>query len=254
MTLNRQQISHWIFAGMFFLLSLVLVGFHIFLSWFELADLERQLETEKLALESLKVQQSGILQPEIRELFERYSDGVSAVDILFAARDEVFTGQLSEDDYQPVMLLDYPEFFQLLQKLLGKRSVLSNLSIDVTGRISFLVQTSSYTNAARQMAVFRDGLEQERQRSVLAEEEEIPTEEGAVMPVLLTDLQISSVARNPITGKAEDVPEVLSQSDSSYDFIVQARINPEYYFFRREQELAAEELQADPADETDSSS
>lgn len=233
---GRKHQTLWVFGSIFLSLSLVLLGFNSYLRFFSLAQIRENIDQEKKAIEKLQGEQEAYLKNELRELFSKYSDGVSAVTSVLAARDEVFSGELDDDTAEPVMILDYPDFFAKLQKLLGKKTVLSNLNIERAGQISFLVQTSSYLSAAQQITALRLGLAPEQQRRALAQ-----AEEDEEMPELLVDVVVTSVGKNDITGAGEDIPEVLRSGAATFNFIVQAQINPEYYFYLAEQAAAAAE-------------
>ncbi|MDZ4216877.1 MAG: hypothetical protein U1C97_00990, partial [Candidatus Gracilibacteria bacterium] len=141
---SRQQTSQWVLGGIIFFLGLLLLGFHLWLSFFVMAELNQQVQAEDLALQSLKTQQNGFLQPEIRNLFAQYSDGISAVESVFAAREEVFTGEMTEKKFEPVTILDVLDFFKNLQDHLGQQTIMEELSLDPSGRLSLLVRTTSY--------------------------------------------------------------------------------------------------------------
>jgi hypothetical protein len=233
---SRKHQTLWVFGSIFLTLSLVLLGFNSYLRFFSLAQVREEIDQEKKAIQKLQEEQEGYLKNELRDLFSKYSDGVSAVASVLAARDAVFSGELDDDTADPVMLLDYPDFLEKLQKLLGRKTVVSNLNIDRSGQVSFLVQTNSYLSAAQQITALRLGLAPERQRRALAQEE--VSEE---MPELLIDVEVSSVGKNDITGAGEDVPVVLRDESATFNFVVQMRINPEYYFYLQEQRELAEE-------------
>ena len=206
--------TEWLFASICLFLAFLLIGFFGYLRFFSIASLDRHLQAEKKAMESAKAETVKILTPELRGLFEEYSDGLSSLQALFSAREDVFTGSLDPERFEPVMLLDFPAFFLELQKLLGKKTMLSNLTIDPIGRVSFLITTTSYFQAARQMEAL---------------------EKRFASTPLLTDFEISSVGRKAITGKALELPEFLRQESSLTQFLVEAKINPEYYFALREE-------------------
>lgn len=206
---SRQQFSEWIFGAIFLGCALLLLGFHIWIRFFVFSDIQTKVQIEKTALESLKAEQGKLLTPELRDLFTQYSDGISALESVFAARDEVFTGSMDEDRYEPVVLLDYPFVFKELKKHLGKGTVLSSLTIDAFGKISFLASTLSFGDAARQIAALQFGFSQN--------------------PRLFTNVSVSSISRQQITGKQEDIPLVFRGMEATFNFIVQARINPEFF-------------------------
>ena len=235
---DRTSRNEWIFAGLFIGFSIILLGFYAWLRFFPIATLAQQIEEEKRALTKLQEEQNRFLEKDLRDLFTRYSDGIAATEVVLAARDEVFTGAIDDDTAEPVVILDYPDFFKLFRALLGKQSVISNLTVSKAGQLSFLVQTGSYAMAGQQMAALKFGLSPSRQQEVLAAE--VGSDEPQVIPVLLRNIDITSVARREITGQAEDVPAVLRNGEAVYSFIVQAEINPEYYFFVKEKEEDSE--------------
>jgi hypothetical protein len=259
---SRQISTYWAFGGIFLFLAFLLIGFHLWIRFFVLSEQQNQITLEKTSVESLKVQQTGILKPELKELFQQYSDGIGAIETVFAARDEVFTGQMDEEDFQPVVILDYPRFFELLQKLLGNKSYANNFNISATGQLSFLVQTTSYLNAGRQMAALQFGLSEEVQQKKLASKENEDEDDSAdaedeekvleedLPPPLLIGVQINSVTRNEVTGEQKDIPDLLKDSEATYDFIVVAQINPEYYVYELEQRQIAEETKEEEEEET----
>lgn len=200
--------SEWVFGSICIFLAFLLLGFFGYLRFFALASLDRQIQTEKRALESAKAETAKSLTPELRGLFEEYSNGISSLQALFAAREDVFTGSLDPERYEPVVFLDYLAFFAELQKLLGKKTLLSNLTIDPIGRVSFLITTTNYFQAAKQMEALQQGFSD---------------------PPLLIAFEISSVARKVLTGKAEEFPQFLRQESSVTQFLVEAKINPQYY-------------------------
>lgn len=235
---SPKQTTEFLFGGIFFFLTLLFVGFYLWLSLIHVSGLEQRLEIEKKAIEAIKTEQSTLLNPSLRGVFEQYSLGVNAVSAVLRAREEVFTGQMEEEDYNPVVMLDYLDFFELFKKLLYKKAVISNLSLDAIGRVSFLVQTTSYSEAASQMAAFRYGLSEGQQKKILAEDEE----EAAVIPPLFKEVEISNIGRRLLTGQLDEIPVILQGSDSSFDFIVQMKMNPEYFAYQLER--AREEAEA----------
>ena len=213
--MTSQQQKSVILSSVYLFLALLLIGFFLYLKFIVLARLEASVLQEKSQVESIKVDQGKMLSVELRETFERYSQGISGVESIRIAREEVFTGLLEEEKYEPVMLLPYLSFFQDFQKLLKKTSVISALSIDPVGKISFVVSTTSYTQAATQMAALRDGFK--------------PTKKESQRPALFQKLLISSISKKDLLGKADEIPEVLREQSSVYTFLVQGFINPEYY-------------------------
>lgn len=198
-----------LFGSLFLVLSLLLLGFNGWLRFFSLAGIVDEIQLEKRTVKKLQEEQENYLKGGLRDLFSKYSDGVLAVSSVLAARDAVFSGELDSDSSEPVMILDYVEFFESLQKLLGKETVVSNLNINKAGQISFLAQTTSYLSAARQITALR-------------------------IPELLINVQVSGVGKNDITGSGEELPLTLQENSATYDFIVQAMINPEYFFNKKE--------------------
>lgn len=242
---DRQNTTNWTYGSIFLVVALLLIGFNMWLRFSVVPEAEAQKKTEELAVQSLRTQQNALLKPEVRDLFEKYSLAMEAVDIIFSAREEVFTGALDPDDYEPVMLLDYPDFFERFQKLLAKKAVIGNLTIDAYGRISFLVQTTSFHNAAQQLKAFRFGLSEQQQRRTSREELE---EEGfdideEDIPVIFRDVVVSAVTRNLLKGEVEDIPEVLRNGDSTYDFVIQMQLNPDYYSYLLDLKYEAEEIE-----------
>jgi len=232
----RKNQTWWVFGSIFLSLSLVLIGFNSYLRFFSLAEIREGIDQEKKTIQKLQEEQENYLKNELRDLFSKYSDGVSALTSVLAARDAVFSGELDDDNSEPVMILDYLDFFEKLKKLLGKKMVVSNLSISRSGQLSFLVQTTSYLSAAQQITALRMGLAPEQQRRALAS-----TEVAEKMPELLVEVDVSSVGMSQITGTGEELPEVLRSSAATFTFVVQAQINPEYYFFLQEQQELEEE-------------
>jgi len=204
---------HWRDGSIFLIISFILLSFNIWIRWGEIAPLSSMIQKEKNAMANIVKKEEMLLDADLRKLFEEYSAGILSVEAIFSARDEVFSGSWDEKTYEPLLLLDYIDFFEKLKKLLSKHSVISNLSIDSTGKISFLIQSTSYLNAARQIAGLRLGFSE---------------------PHILADVVISSVSKNEIIGEAHELPEVLRKNDSIYEFIVQAKINPEYYSWMQE--------------------
>lgn len=213
--MTAQQQKSVMLSSVYLLLAFFLIGFFLYLKFVVVARLELSLSQEKKQVENIKADQGKMLSPELREAFERYSQGISGIESIAAAREEVFTGSLDEEKYEPLMLLPYVSFFQDFQKLLKKTSVISALSIDNVGKISFVVSTTSYSEAAAQLAALRDGFQ--------------PSKKDLERPPLLKNLLISSISKKDIVGKADEIPEVLRQQSSVYSFLVQGFINPEYY-------------------------
>lgn len=238
---SRQRTTYFVFSGLFFLVILAFLVFDFWIRWFHLPDLQQKISVEEVAVQGLKTQQMGILKPEIRDLFQRYSDGITAVEGVMIARDEVFTGEWDEEDFQPLMLLDYLDFFERLRLMLGNKSFFNNLTISETGQVSFLIQTTSYLNAARQIDALRRGFSEENQRSIDDTEVTSDPLDAEEKPLLFTNFSVTSVGKNEITGDAEDLPVLLRRTDASYDFVVQAQINPDYYLFLYDQQLATQE-------------
>lgn len=232
----RKNQTWWVFGSIFLSLSLVLVGFNCYLRFFSLAEIREGNDQEKRTIKKLQEEQENYLKNELRDLFSKYSDGISALTSVLAARDAVFSGELDDDNEEPVMILDYLDFFEKLKKLLGKNVVVSNLSISRSGQLSFLVQTTSYLSAAQQITALRMGLAPEQQRRALAQVEVVEE-----IPELLTEVDVSSVGMNQIAGTGEELPEVLRNAAATFTFVVQAQINPEYYFFLQEQQELEEE-------------
>lgn len=233
---GRKHQTLWVFGSIFLGMSLLLLGFNSYLRFFSLAQIRESIDQEKKAIEKLLGEQEAYLKNELRDLFSKYSDGIGAVSSVLAARDEVFSGELEDDTAEPVMILDYADFLEKLKKVLGRKTVLSNLNIERSGQLSFLVQTTSYLSAAQQITALRLGLAPEQQRRALAQ-----VDISEDMPELLVDVEVSSVGKNDLTGAAEELPEVLRSGASTFNFIVQAQINPEYYFFLAEQAAQAAE-------------
>ncbi len=178
-----------IMAVIFFILSGLLFGLNVWLRFFSLPLLDRDTHLQQAAFDAIRAEETAMLKPELKNLLEQYSEGVSAVDSVFHARDEVFTGALEEDQYQPVALLPLVEFFSQLRALLLKSTIISNLSLDHSGKIAFSVRTPSYEEAGKQMEAFH--------------------------APLLTQVEISSVSEQQIT--------------NTFDFVLQARVNPMYW-------------------------
>lgn len=241
----RQQRTEWFYGMVFFLLALLLLGFYAWLKYFDLASLSNKLDTERGAIAELKTQQNDLLDADLRLMLEQYSEQVKAVESVLVARDEVFTGSLSDDQFEPVVLLDIVQFIALLTDLLSRKVILSHFSLGPTGELSFLVQTTSFREAARQMEVLRMGFSGSRQKQVVMKE----VQEGDVgesafgeeLPPLIINVVISSVVRSPLSGSLEEIPEVLRSGDSSYDFIVRMQINPQYFFALHEEQKESDE-------------
>lgn len=240
--MDRQNTTNWTYGGIFLFVAILLIGFNMWLRFSVVPEAEAQKKTEEMAVQGLRTQQNALLKPEVRDLFEKYSLAMEAVDIVFSAREEVFTGALEADDFEPVMLLDYPDFFEHFQKLLAKKAVIGNLTIDAYGRVSFLVQTTSFHNAAQQLKAFRFGLSEAQQRRTSREELEddgFEVDEDQI-PVIFADVVVSAVTRNLLKGDAEDIPDVLKNGDSTYDFVVQMQLNPEYFSYLLDLKFEAE--------------
>ncbi|MDF2379301.1 MAG: hypothetical protein P1V18_03720 [Candidatus Gracilibacteria bacterium] len=248
MSLNsRQRTTYFVFSGIFLVFFLSFFIFDTWLRWFHVPELAQRINIEELAVQSVKTQQTGVLKPELRDLFQRYSDGISAVDSLYLARDQVFSGEWDEEDFQPVMLLDYPDFLEKLRLLLGNKTFFNSLTVSSTGQVSFLIQTTSYLNAARQIDALRRGLSEENQRDVVDTEDTEDFEDAEEKPLLLTGFSVTSVGRNEISGEADDQPNILKRSDASYDFVVQAQINPAYYLYQYDLQLEAQDAAVEAA-------
>jgi len=262
---ERKYQGNWIYGGIFLFLAVLLLGFNYFVRVHQMKATAIDLEKNEQTLQRIQRDQTFILQDGFQDLAWRYSDGMAAVQSIFEARKEVFSGELDDDSIVPVVLLDMPDFFERLQDLLFKRSVLSNMTIGRKGDLAFLVQTTSYTDAGKQIATLRFGLEpfieskkktssnkNEDEESEEGEEEDVEAEEEDEVPRLLIDFDISSVSRNNNAG-GDDVPEVLRGEPFVYSFIVQAQINPEYYIYLLEEEERLAELAAEEAVEDDDS-
>lgn len=219
---DRQNQELWIFGGVFLFLSLCLFGFHGWMKFFALQELKLSIAAEHKIVQELKGKQETFLKNELRDLFSRYSEGVSAVSSIMAARDDVFSGAVNDDTAEPVVILDVPDFLLQLQRLLGKQMVLSNLEISRTGQVSFLIETMSYLSSAKQISALRLGLASERKKKSSADGDELA-------PPLFIDMEVTSVGKNDVTGTASDIPEIFRQLPATYRFIVQAKLNPEYY-------------------------
>jgi len=214
MSIEQRQRRHYlIFSGIFLLLFITLIGFNSYLRFGPVAEWSGKYSTDQLHLESLKKQQAMLMADGLKDLADRYSAGMGALESVFAARDAVFSGELDNVSLKPVVFLNSTDFFQSLQKLLRKNAVLSNLTIGNGGEIAFVMKTSSYQEAGRQIAALRFGISQKATAS---------------LPPLLTDFNISSVSMTVNAGD-ENIPEVLRNEPFIASFAVQAKVNPEYF-------------------------
>lgn len=209
---QRKRRHYLIFSGIFLLLTSVLVGFNCYLRFGPVAEWSEKVILDQQHLDDLKKQQNTLLQDGLKDLADRYFSGMGAVQSVFAARDAVFSGELDNVSLKPVVFLNSPDFFLSLQKLLRKNAVLSNLTIGNGGEIAFVMKTSSYQEAGRQIAALRFG--------VIGSKDE--------MPPLLTDFNISSVSMTVNAGD-ENIPEVLRSEPFIASFAVQANVNPDYF-------------------------
>lgn len=190
-----------IFTILFVLMSLPLLAFNARLRWVNIAELNEKLMAEEVLVEMLRDERESILNPDIKEAVLKLREGVYFADVLLSARDEVFSG--TEDER--LVILDFLKFFEKFKELLAKKTVVSNLSVDPSGGVSFLLQTTSYYQAAKQMEVLKYGFGED--------------------PALFVGLQINSVGRRELVGMAEEFPQVLRDEPAVYSFIVQARLN-----------------------------
>lgn len=214
---SRQSGSEWAFGVVFLLLALLLLGFNGWLRFFVLEQVNGKVAVQQHELDSAKAEQAKILSPQLRGLFERYSKGIGALQSVFQARDDIFSGSLDEKQYEPIVLLDYLATLDLIKKHLSKTVVMGGLSIDPVGKISFVIQAPSYQQAAVQMAALEFSFSGK------------DTGKKSDRPVFLSDFSVSSISRNPFTGKPEEIPLILRGLPASYNFIVQAKLNPEYF-------------------------
>jgi|CXWL01.1.fsa_nt_gi hypothetical protein len=217
---QRQRRSHLVFSGIFLSLSLALIGLNSFLRFGPVAEWSGKYTLDQQRLDALKKQQVGLMEDGLKDLADRYSAGMGAVQSVFAARDAVFSGELENLSLKPVVFLNSPDFFLSLQKLLRKSAVLSNLTIGNGGEIAFVMKTSSYQEAGRQIAALRFGI---------AAEKPSLKNPSLVIPPLLIDFNISSVAMT-VNAADENIPEILRAEPFIASFAVQARVNPEYFF------------------------
>lgn len=225
-------------------LAVLLLGLNYFVRAHQMSGTEAELITAKSNLDRVKRDQTFILQDGLQDLAFRYSDGMSAVQTVFEAREEIFTGELENDSLLPVVMLYLPDFFKTFQALLHKKAVVANLTIGQGGEIAFLVQTVSYAEAGKQIAVLRFGLEEftEENKKVKSEkvkeeenEEEEDEEEEEEIPPMLVAFDISNVSRQLNVG-GEETPEIFRGEPFVYSFVIQAKINAEYFFYLQELE------------------
>lgn len=188
----------------------LLFGFHLYLRMAVLPSLSVIVAQKTSAVKVLEQEKEQSVSVGQRAELEQYAKGSEALQTLLLAREEVFSEIAEDSAVSPFIILDFLSFFEDFKALLGKKTVLSHLSISPSGTISFLLQTKSYRLAAQQMVALRSGFSKD-------------------LPPLLKDIDISSVGRAPLIGKGEDVPEVLRDSDAVTSFAVEAKINPEYY-------------------------
>jgi len=218
-SLASQHRRDWIYGGVYLLLSLVLMGLYCWLRFGELAQLEVDIDREQLAVQNLKAEQQQYFDDGLGDQLSQYSDHIQAIESLLFARDEVFTGLMSEDRFEPVVMLDLVAFFEHLQELLSEQVLVNGFSLSPTGRVNFLVRSTSYAEAARQMDALRFGLTEEEQQ-----------------PQLFMEVVISGITRTPLSHSAEDLPDLLQGKEASFDFSVQMDVNPDYFAVLREQE------------------
>jgi hypothetical protein len=208
----RQQRTNLIFAIIFLVFSALLMGINLFLRFGPVAEWSDKLTTEQSQIDDAKKKQTVLMQDGLKDLADRYSAGMGAVQSIFAARDAVFSGPLDNDALKPVMMLNSPQFFDYFQKLLSKKAVMSNLTIGNGGDVDFVVKTGSYLEAGRQIAALRFGTHQGK------------TSDSP----LFNHFNISSVAIMANPGD-DSVPEILRSEPLIASFSVQAKINPDYF-------------------------
>ena len=211
-SLSSQHRRDWIYGSLFCLIAVILIGLFCWLRFVELARLEADIHHEQLAVQELKTQQQQFFDDGLGDQLAQYSDSIQVIESLLYARDEVFTGLMSEGRFEPMVVLDLVAFFERIQQLLSNKVLVNSFSLSPTGRVNFLVKTTSYADAAQQMDALRFGLE----------------EEGALSHLFINVL-ISSVTRSELRVRGEDLPALLQGKEASYDFTVQMDINPEYF-------------------------
>jgi len=200
-TLSRK--SAWIWTGIFIALILLQWGWFL---WFQLVPLSqaRTLRVrQQAAVEGLVSEQQSLLTPELQQLFEEASDGMRGLVSLFEARDLVFSGAIDDEHDEPVLLLDMSDFLGRFQDLLAQSSVISQLSLGPSGRLSFVIETGSYYQAAEQIEALRFGFDEQP---------------------LLQEVEISSVGKQDLNAELAPV----------FRFLVQAQVSPAYFEYQRE--------------------
>jgi hypothetical protein len=208
------------------LLSIVLFSWHAWLSFVHIADWEEKVRIEEQGLADLQLQQDALMSAEVRQFLNQYSDSVVAIESVFAARDEFFSGEMTADRFEPVVILDLLSFFESLRERLSSRVLVNKISLSPTGELNFLVQSTSYRQAAQQLQVFQYGL----------------LSDG--LPQLFRELSVSSVSKTKLSlARQDELPDLLQGRDASFDFFVKMQISPEYFRALAEQ---TQQLQENP--------
>lgn len=205
-TLSRR--SAWIWTAIFVALTLLQWGWFLWFQFVPLGQAQDLKSRHQELVEELVSEQQSLLTSELKQLFEEASDGMRGLVSLFEARDVVFSGAIEDEHDEPVLLLDMSDFLGLFQDLLAKSSVISQLSLGPSGRLSFVIETGSYYQAAEQIQALRFGF----------------TERP-----LLDEVEISSVGKQELNAELSPV----------FRFLVQAQVSAEYFEYQRA--LAEEE-------------
>lgn len=200
--------QHLIWSALFLFFSLVHIGFFVSLKFMAISDLGEKILREKKSLEIVQAEETKLLSPELKSTFEKYSKGVLAIENIFAGRDQIFLGNLEEEDYDPVVILSYPDFFQDFQKMLEKHTVIESLSIDHQGKVSFLLESTSFGRVGAQIELLRRGLKK---------------------TPLFRNFEVSHIAARTLAGKRDEVPKVFESYAAVYGALIEARINPDFY-------------------------
>ncbi len=194
------------------IVSLILFSWHAWIRYVHIADWGEKVRIEEQALTDLQLDQEALMSDELRVFLREYGQVLSALDAVFLARDQVFSGQMTEDRFEPVLVLDLLPFFELLRARLSPQVVLNKVSLSPGGELGFLVQATSYRAAAQQLEVFQYGFSDED------------------FTQLFQDVSVSAVSQTKLSlAQLETLPDVLKGLDASFDFLVKMQINPKYF-------------------------
>lgn len=208
-----------------FFMSLFLFSWHAWFRFVVIEDWEEKVQVEEQALADFQLEQDAMMSVETRDFLDRYSDLVLVLESVLSARDMVFSGEMSADRFEPLVVLDLLEFFRLFRAHLSAEVLVQKLSLSSEGELSFLVQTTSYHEAARQSEVFRKGFKSESD-----------------LPHFFQDIEISSVTKSDFSlQEQEKLPDLFQGKTSHFDFVVQMQINPRYFSALRAREELEDE-------------